>query len=276
MSESIRLNQELIPLLEKMQKEALPAITVEKTIGGRPEVFLLDPTTRKYSRLDPRFPPSLNRSVSNSEALLAVVVEEARRRKNATGNQMTVIFTEEGGTFSTDDTNRDNADGWDYERKHSKQLKALTSVLDKTLDHPGLLRAMSSLRTIVCGFQAIYAAMRKVRISKGMEIMSTPRVTDGESGVMVNVAFRIEGQAQGQAATFPGEFQVELPMVSLATRKYQIDIEVDSFTRDKELVFQLRAPALGAMMVQAILDEIDTFTAVAKAKLPDLLVVTDL
>jgi hypothetical protein len=45
---------------------------------------------------------------------------------------------------------------------------------------------------------------------------------------------------------------------------------------DKELVFQLRAPALGAMMVQAILDEIDTFTAAAKAKLPDLLVVTDL
>lgn len=263
---------DLVGLFQKIQEDRREHILL--TDHGE---FIYSPANKTYSRVTQVFPPARTRSVSNAEALLLVVIEEAKRRENTTGNFMTVIFNQLGGTFCTDDKNRDNMDTWDFSRKISKQFEVLKSVIDKTFDHTDLLRAMSLLRYSVVNFHEVYNAMRQVRVDKKAMIQSQPRLKNGQAGSEIAFSFQIEGETDGvQKALFPAEFVVDMPLVSMSSKNYQIQIEVEAWVDDKSLKFALRASGVSSVFTNAVLEEISKFTADAKKALPDLLIVTDL
>lgn len=267
---------DLVGLCDDARNHVLDPI-IRDVVSG--ETFLLNPRENKYERIKPMLiVPGRKRGVSNAEALLTVVTEEARRRENPTGDDMTVVFTGNGGSFYPDDGNRNNPDVWEFTRKTSRQLKALRTVLEiKSMDHVTLLQAMASIRFLVIGFDAVYPAMRRVRIDKRMSLDSQPRIEEGKTGSTLNFSFQIEGgQGGSNKASFPAEFRCKLPLISMSTVEYELDVEVEAWGTEKQLLFALRAPSLEAILDQAILAEISTFTAAAKAKLPDLLIVTDL
>jgi hypothetical protein len=255
-----------------------PVVTVRDGRGGEVE-FIFQPNAKAYHRVDTLLQePARIRTVSNAEALAQVVVEEARRRGNKDGNQMTVIFDGQGGTFHPDDNNRDNPDRWDFERKTSKQLKTLAHVIDKPFDHADLLRAMSSLRFMIPDFPQVYSAMRRVRIDKKAQFVSQPQIINGANAQEFNLSFTIEGQEGGGAAkvVFPSEFVCSLPLISMSSVSYCIPVEIDSWVAEKSLKFALRAPGIAAQQDQAILQEILAFESAIREKLPLILIVSNL
>lgn len=262
--------------LENLYPRPLPVDENQKPIPS----LLLNPITREFIRADLLcIPKGRVRSVSNAEALFEVVEEEAKRLNNETGAQMTVIFTKDGGLFFPDDKNRDNPDIWKFERKPSREISALCKVLDKTMEHATFLRAMSSIRGMVVGFDEIYRAMKRVRINKGMEVVSAPRIENGQQKSEVVIGLRMEGETgAGAKMAFPSEFQVHLPIVSCSSQFYDFTVEVDVWQDDPKEPpqFELVAPERAAIVDKATLDEISHFKEAIQEILPEILVVTDL
>lgn len=269
---SDKTSMSTVPTIDKIL-ELAPKAVVSTAFA---EEWLFNPAKKEYQRVaDLVRHQQRNRSISNAEALLTVVLEEARRHENKTGDHMTVIFSESGGHFFTDDKNRINPDVWTFQRKNSKQLDALLGVIEKAMDHASLLRAMSTIRYIVNEYGQVYSAMRRVRINKNMRFESQPRIEDGKSGSEIQFTFHIEGEG-AHKASFPSEFVCELPLISMSSVTYKVDVEIDSWTEDKALAFALRVPGLKAIRTKAVLDEIATFKDAASKALPELLIVTDL
>lgn len=264
---------DLVALLEAITDTAEPHV---QEAGG--EQWLLDPSTKKYQRVsDLVLPEPVTRNVSNALAFELAVLEEARRRKNPTGDHMTVIFNASGGLFCADDRNRRNPDTWTYDRSESNPLIWLRGAINKAagMDHADLLRVVSSLRFHVVDFAKVYSSLRRVRFGKKVDFNSAPKIIDGQAGSQFSVAFTLDGGGAGEAQ-FPTEFTVSMPLWAGEDRTYDVVVEIEPFVAEKSLRFVLRADALGAVQAQAIKDEIDTFTAAVKAKLPDILIVTDL
>ena len=174
----------------------------------------------------------INRTVSNLESLIKVVFEEAERRNNPEGRNMTLIFDKDGATFWPDDITR--TDSWIYRRSFTDQWLKFQQAINKQFDHVGFLRTLQALKPSILGYQDFSRDFRKVNISAGESISSAPILEDGNAGSAIS--FTVQASSGiSKTSKLPAEIRFSMPIVKNDLHDSYFEAEIDaSLTNDKE------------------------------------------
>ena len=229
--------------------------------------YLYDDGERKYGRLIPEY----SRSLSNVESLATAVLEEASRRNIDNGQFMTVIFTENGGTFYPDDKKR--LDKWVFERCLSQQWLHLTKGLNRPMSHKDFLRWMQGLRpSLAEGYPLLMREYRKVTFDHNTSVASQPILENGKAGALVNIT--LTTKSGDQDMTMPGGFDIVTSFAKAGEQQYVVPVELDVALNEGRIEFMPVCPTLESIKDKAIQDEVGFFRE-ATAKLPELLILVD-
>lgn len=228
--------------------------------------FLYDDSEQCYDEIDPYEPKS--DTVSNVESFTDLVLAEAERRSNATGDKMNVIFTDTGATFiaNTDD----RRDVYTYVRKPSIHWKILTEGLDKAMPHKQFLVWLEKLRPvigtindgkIVSSYNEVAAAFRALRLSQSSKMLSDPMLNEqGTKGSAFEFKLEVRGQAGGVDVQIPQLIPVSIQFARGDSRLYEFDIAIDINGGEGQVpVITPYAPAVESIKEQAIIDEMEEF-----------------
>ncbi len=211
----------------------------------------------------------LTRDVSTIKSLSAAVIEEAKRRENMTGQNMTVLFTQKGGAFYLDDDFP--AGEYKFERTLSQQFKTLQRLAGKKLNHEEFLTFIQELSPSIDNFKKLYRSFLKVRIIGNSELSSNPVFVDNEAESGYKVKFTLEG-GQPDEDIIPQGFICNLPYTKGAETKYEIPVETMILNNgDNELQIKILCPLLEQIEEKAIFDEVEQFRGDTKG-LKDLLI----
>lgn len=253
-------------------------ITLDDGSGRR---FLYNDRDQKYDPIDPWVKKA--DTVSNIESFIDLVLAEAARRDNATGERMNVIFSDTGAILipNTDD----RRDLFTYVRKPSIHWKTLTDGLDEAMPHKQFLTWLESLRPIigidtgtpdkpqfVSQYAEIAAAFRVLRLSTRAKMLSEPLLNDaGTKGSTIDFKIEVAGVAGGVDVKIPQSFPVLVQFARGDKRKYAFDVMVDINPGPNETpVITPYAAAVDAVSEQAVVDEMEEFEQ-ATGDLPKLL-----
>ncbi len=234
-----------------------------KTIRGE---YLYSDIAAEYKPLL----PELKRGISTVESLAAVVKEETKRRDNALGSYMTVIFTEKGGVFYPDDKAR--LDLWTYERCLSQQWQTLLKGLNTETSHLSFIRWLQGLRSSIVGYPDIIREFKKVTFDGKNSVTSQPIIESGAAGKQVS--FTLETKNGVTQTEMPASIPLVLPFTRGGTALYSLTIELDVALQDDRVVFRPVVPELESVTEKAIADEVNYFEQELD-EVTDLLVLLD-
>jgi hypothetical protein len=228
--------------------------------------YIYHDDARQYKPLLPEF----KRGVSTVESLAVAVLEEARRRENATGNFMTVLFNERGGVFYVDDKAR--LDQWTYERCLSQQWTTLKQHLGRDMKHLEFVRFLQTMRSSIQDYTVISREFKKVTFDGNNSVTSQPIIEDGQAGTQVSFTLNTKnGDTQNY---LPGEIKLQMPFTRGGTKLYDLTIELDVALKDNKVLFCPVVPDIESITEQAISDEVNYFEEQVKS-LTELLVLLD-
>lgn len=232
--------------------------------------YIYNDGDKEYKRL--KSPQS--RTISNIDSFTKVVLEEARRLNNPTGDFMTVIFTEKGAKFYTDDKLR--GDTWAYERSLSQQWSWLLDSINKPMTHLELLRRIQGLKPSITDYRNLFNQFKRVSITNNTVVTSQPILEDGRTNA--ELVFNMEAKAgSGETqAHMPGELLLTMPYTKGFDKQYEFTIELDGHTDEQSKIrFRLVFPERELVEEAAIADELTYFQEKTSA-LPNLLTVLSL
>lgn len=233
---------------------------------GNDRVFIFNYAEEKYEELDPY--KAKTDTVSNINSFITLVNAEARRRNNGTGENMNVIFTEQGATFIADTDDR--RDIYKYERKNSAQWQRLTSMLNKPQRHAPFLLWLQQLEPSLQiepngsdpgqNFSDLFGAFRSLQVSSAAKIKSEPMIVNGSKGS--SIEFQLDVKGGTASIAIPQSFRVKLPFARGDEREYEFEVQIDVNAVDGEaFTITAIAPAVEVIREQAIVDEMEDFAA---------------
>lgn len=211
----------------------------------------------------------LRRTVSTIKSLTTAILEESRRRENATGNNMTVLFTQKGGNFYLND---DFYSGeYTFLRTLSQQWKVLAGITGKTLDHENFLLALQELSPSIVDFKKLYRQFIKVRIIGNSELTSNPVFVDNEAESGYKVKYNLS-TGQNDEETIPEGFILNIPYSKGSDKTYDVPVETMILNNgSNELVIRINCPILERIEELAIFEEVAQLREDTK-NLTDLLI----
>lgn len=215
-------------------------------------------------------------SVANVECLVAVVLEEAKRRGNADGSWMTVAFGAGGAFFSPDDKER--LDGYGYGRVLSPEWNLITDAVGRGMKHAEFVAFLQSVSSVLADQGPVIRAFRSVDVSRVARIASSPTLTDGKAGVALAVEIAAKVQGGGQAPALlrlPDALRFDVQFARGSTDTVRLDAELTlAMIREGEredLRFGFVIPDLTARSRDAVEQEMRVFRQGVK-ELPRLLI----
>lgn len=222
---------------------------------GQERTLVYNDHDQEYDELEP--PIERTDTVSNIDSFTELVVAEAERRKNKTGEFMNVIFTEAGATFIAD-TN-DRRDVYHYARKPSAQWKALTARLGVKQNHRDFIVWLQSLQPSIAEFSAVLQAFRSLQLNRSAKMISEPMLVDGAKGASYEV--KLDVKSGGSAsASIPQTIGVKLPFARGDQREYEFDVQIDIDGGEGDApIITAYAPAVEVIKEKAIVDEMADF-----------------
>ena len=182
--------------LEKLEVMVRQAVR-PSTIQDEHRRFIYDDQSGAYKLIDRVVRQTGD--VANVYCLADVVLEEARRRDNETGEWMTVTFGEFGASFSPDDRSR--LDGYRYTRVLSPEWTTVRNVLGKPMTHVDFLRVLQSLRSVLANAGTVIRAFRGIDVSRVARIASSPTLQEGRAsvGLAIDVVVKMTGGGETTA-----------------------------------------------------------------------------
>lgn len=215
--------------------------------------------------------------VANVECLVDLVLEEARRRENPTGEWMTVTFREGGAFFSPDD--RERLDGYIYIRTLSPEWATIRGALGKPMKHVEFLRLLQSLRSVLVNAGTVIRAFRAVDVSRVARIASSPTLQEGKAsvGLAVDLLVKMTGGGETTARQeLPEAISFVLPYARGGDKRFEVNaevfIEVAREGEKETLHFGFLVPDICAVERDAREAEVEDFRAATQELLPRLLV----
>ena len=220
--------------------------------------------------------PGYKRSVSDVDSLIAVVIEEAKRAGNATGEFMTVSIRKNGAYFHPDDRKR--VDTWEFLRQESEPFKALANKLNSPMNHKQFMTFLTRMRPYLGeSFSEVFRDYRRVNTETATSASSSPVLVDGgtKEDFCYEITFKDAGKQPLRAS-----FWLRLPYVAMDVESRWLDVRVDvepEFTTGKELKLNLVAPELPELQDAYLQGEAERLKAALEAaKLTDVLIVNNL
>lgn len=214
--------------------------------------------------------------VANVECLVDLVLEEARRRENPTGEWMTVTFGGCGAHFSPNDQER--LDNYTYQRVLSPEWKKIREALGKPMKHVEFLRLLQSLRGVLVNAGTVIRAFRAVDVSRVARFASSPTLQEGKASVGLAIDLLVKMQGGGETTArleLPENIGFVLPFARGGDRKWELNaevfIEVAREGEKETLNFGFLVPDIEAVERDARELEVEEFR-VATQSLPRLLV----
>jgi hypothetical protein len=226
--------------IEKIVSLAPQRPALLKAEDGSRRLWLYNDKTSQYEPRDPS-PVKIDRTVSDIDSLLRVIMEDLRRRNNPTGTFATVLLDRTGGTFFPDD--RTSLDVYRYRRTTSALFNAFKASLDAGRRHGDFLRLLSSLRPALN--PQTLSAFRRVDFDSSSTIQSAPLLEEGKAGFSYAINFTDRG-SNGTAA-LPSEIDFLMPWTpkdppSLLTALLAVTAPEEAGKRS--LLFTLQCPDL--------------------------------
>lgn len=259
--------------LEKLELMARQAVR-PATIQDEHRRFIYDDNEGCYKLIDRVVRQS--GEVANVECLSDLVVEEALRRENPTGEWMTVTFREGGAFFSPDD--RERLDGYTYSRTLSPEWATIRASLGKPMKHVEFLRLLQSLRSVLVNASAVIRAFRAVDVSRVARIASSPILQEGKAsvGLAVDLIVKMTGGGETTARQeLPETIGFFLSYARGGQKKFELNaevfIEVAREGEKETLLFGFLVPDICAVERDAREAEVADFRALTES-LPRLLV----
>lgn len=214
--------------------------------------------------------------VANVECLAAVVLEEALRRNNASGEWMTVTFNQAGASFSPDD--RERLDGYEYSRVLSPEWALIADRNGKLSSHVEFLRLLQRLARNMEDAPRLIRAFRSIDAARVTKIASAPVLQNGKAsvGLAVELTAKLTGGGEATALQELPEgltFTCSFSRGGSASYTLHADLlaELARVGEKDELRFGFLVPDLAELMCDAWEDEVKLFRELTKS-LPRLLV----
>lgn len=261
----------LAVMAQKKEELLLPEETVKTKYGNYSEfqeTVLYDADGNHYYSRKAAF---LKRQVSNIESFIALVDEEAARRDNVTGEQMTVCFNKNGGFFDPDDNV--NEVRFTFDRCKSQQWSAFSGLINKKMGHSEIIEALQVLSPSIQDFNNIFRNYAKLRVLGNSELSSTPEFLDGEAGEVYVVNFKLASGGNGSEELSP-KIQLIMPYAKGSKKTYTFDAEI-RIAMDGNNKFSARiiCPNFENIEELAISDEVEKFKE--EVILTELLILED-
>lgn len=259
--------------LEKLELMARQAVR-PATIQDEHRRFIYDDNEGCYKLIDRVV--KQHGEVANVECLADLVLEEARRRDNPTGEWMTVTFREGGAFFSPDD--RERLDGYTYGRTLSPEWATIRASLGKPMKHVEFIRVLQSLRSVLVNASTVIRAFRSVDVSRVARIASSPTLQEGKAsvGLAIDLTVKMTGGGETTARQeLPETISFVLPYARGGDKRFEVNaevfIEVAREGEKETLLFGFLVPDICAVERDARELEVEHF-CVATQSLPRLLV----
>lgn len=259
--------------LEKLESMARQAVR-PATIQDEHRRFIYDDNEGCYKLIERVV--RQQGEVANVECLVDLVLEEARRRENVTGEWMTVTFQKNGALFSADD--RERLDVYTFTRELSPEWRTIRGVLGKPMKHVEFLRLLQSLRGVLVNAGTVIRAFRAVDVSRVARFASSPTLQEGKAsvGLAIDLLVKMTGGGETTARLeLPENIAFVLPFARGGDRKWELNAEVFiEVVREGEketLNFGFLVPDIEAVERDARELEVEQFR-VATQTLPRLLV----
>lgn len=254
-----------------MLKEAIEYLLLRYTTPRPSELVIGDGSGRRllYDDRDDSYSPverwnQRTRTVSNIESLSAMVIEEARRLQNGTGDWMTVVFSLKGAQFFV--TDQDTRTVFGYDRKLSPQWCLLNENLGRGMPHRDFVRLLQALRPSIVDYRSILAQFRDISFGAGVTIQSSPLLVKGKGGF--HYCLVLTAKSGETEAELPTEVKFEIQFARGSRARYEMTAEVDISLKEqgdkKAVEFALLVPDQAAIKEQAIADEVQWFKEQAK------------
>lgn len=215
------------------------------------------------------------RTVSSIESFVDVILEEAKRRDNKTGEFMTVILNNEGGYFYVDDKDRIQEDLWKFERQTSASYAAFCRGIHQEMNHQKFLRFLQSMKPAIEGYQEVFKAFRRVQLDASSSMASSPIMENGEAGN--SLSFQVKAANGTTKNVLPSEIVFAMPVVRGSNVIHTFKAETDvSISQDKkEIVFSLAFPGLELLKEEILSEEKKRVETAVYPTLPDCFIVVD-
>jgi uncharacterized protein YfdQ (DUF2303 family) len=255
-----------------MKNQDISLVELEPTVCSRGQHYHLENYVR--TGLTP-----FVRTVCNIDSLARVVLEESKRKSNEIftnkGEMMTVIFTDTGGTFYTDDILEVEQNLWHFKRRFTTLWSAISKQNGRKLDHRGLLDFLESIKNYVVGFEDLYQALSKLRISKKVSFTSNPVYTGEDISGAYEFAYSI-GTGNTVVAVCPAQINFKGRIVRGANTEYEFSMNLSPEPDEEtgKIFFALNMPGIDLVIDQVCEDDLNTFAEQVKS-LPELLVLRD-
>lgn len=231
---------------------------------GQERIFIYDDSAGDYKELDPY--KAKSDTVSNIESFITLVTAEAKRRNNADGSRMNVIFSDVGATFIADTDDR--RDVYKYERKHSAQWRALTAKLGQKQNHRDFIVWLQTLQPSIEDYATVLAAFRSLQLNRSAKMVSDPLLVDGSKGVVYEM--KLDVKSGSAVATIPQAIKVKLPFARGDEREYEFEVQIDIDGGEGDApIITAFAPAVEVIKETAIVDELEDFAS-KTTSLPEL------
>ena len=241
-------------------------------IISRGEEFHLDSYTRTGIKPFVRY-------VCNVDSFAKAVLEENKRLNigitDKKGCMMTAVFTTDGGIFYTNDMLRDEQNQWVFKRRFTTLWSKIGNYDGKKVDHRKLLDFLESVKANVIGFEDLYHALSKLRISKRVQFSSNP-VYNGEE---VSGAYEFSYSfATGSkvVAVCPAKINFKGRLVRGSSTEYEFSMNLSPAPDEEngKIDFSLNMPGYDFVLDQICEDDYDNFTHQVK-DLTELLILRD-
>jgi len=228
--------------------------------------YLYNDDIKGYRRVPANRPYS--REVCNVDSFAKAVLEEVKRDgEDSNGSGMTVIFSQGGGTFYTDDTLGDEQSLWHFNREYT----LLWSVVRKMVSggkfsHRQLLDALESVKIFIPGFEKIYPVISKLRASKKLVLVSNPVFEDGEQAGSFSWEQKIDSSNTTEKAVCPSEIPFRGKIVRGSEIEYEFALSLTPILDDEkgQILFSLSMPGFDMVLDQVREDEFVAFCELVK------------
>ena len=216
---------------------------------------------------------AFSRQICNVDSLVKVVLETARRLEKSTGNQMTVIFDNNGATLFPEDTKRDKQDKWYFRREESLLLETINFLVGREHSHKNLISQLEKIKSNVIDFEDLYQKLSKLKVSKQVNFSSNPIYQEGENGESYSWSQTVDANGVPETASCPAKISFQGSLVRGTEITYAFDVSlIPVLEEDKgKINFQIEMPGYQMVMDQVREDDFKKFCDGVK-NLSDLLI----
>lgn len=244
-----------------MIREAFDLITGlsrKELIITRNGEYIYSDADKSYRRVDVK---PFVRTVCNVDSFALVVLEEARRAKNATGDHMTVIFDESGADFYPADELAHEQDKWNFERRYTNLWKVIQKLVGQKLNHRQLLDNLEAVKNCIPGFEKLYQTISKLRASKKIQFVSNPIFADGEQAGLFSWEQKIDSNGTTETAVCPSDISFKGKIVRGSEAEYEFGLSLTPQLDEENgrILFGISMPGYDMVLDQVREDEYQDF-----------------